>query len=366
MNQPNKLPQLPPKLNYAEFLQEITAAHRALAALDALLGVIPNPKILERSFVTKEAVLSSRIEGTVADVDEVLDYDAGAVAPTHQLQQDIAEITNYRMALALGLEMLEEQPISENFIKKLHGQLLESGRGGHKDPGNFRRVQVYIGSHGQGIENASYIPPVAPDIILLIKNLLMYIHEQPENDELVRIAVAHYQFEAIHPFLDGNGRVGRLLISLLLKDKNLLRLPYLYISQYFEQNRQGYYEGLLRVSENGDWSNWIRYFLNGVRWQAQEGTKSAQLIVDLNRALIPQMASISSEYGLETLRVMFETPIFTASILREQASIDAVQTSYSLIERMLADGIIADITPEKQRNKRYEFRQLLNIIRGGM
>lgn len=366
MKQPFELPKLPPRLEYSDFLEEITAAQRALAGLDALLGVIPNPRILERSFVTKEAVLSSRIEGTVADVDEVFDHDAGALPPSRQLQADIDEIVNYRKALALGLDLLKNQPLSENSIKRLHEELLNSGRGVNKDPGNFRKVQVYIGSHGQGIENASYIPPTANKIVPLIQNLLAYIHESPEKDELVRIAIAHYQFEAIHPFLDGNGRVGRLLISLLLQDKKLLRLPYLYISQYFEQNRQGYYEGLRRVSENGDWSNWVRYFLNGVRWQAEEGAKAAGLIAELSKDLTPRMAALSSEYGLEVLRVMFEKPIFTASILRKEASIDAVQTSYSLIEKLLAEGIIVDITPEKQRGKRYEFRQLLNIVRGGM
>lgn len=363
MKQPFILPDLPPNLDYNEFLQEITAAQRALARLDALLGVIPNPKILERSFVTKEAVLSSRIEGTAADVDEVLDHDAGATTPSKQLQADIDEIVNYRKALSLGLQLLETSPISENYIKQLHKQLLSSGRGINKDPGNFRRVQVYIGARNRGIEEASYVPPTAQEIIPLVQNLLHYIHDATEKDELVRIAVVHYQFEAIHPFLDGNGRVGRLLTSLLLQDKQLLRLPYLYLSQYFERNRQGYYDGLRAVSESADWSGWIRYFLSGIQQQAEDGAKVARRIVDLNKELTPRMVMISSEYGLKVLDVMFNQPVFTASILRNEAAIDAMQTSYSIIQRLLTEGIITDITPTRARSKRYEFKQLLYIVR---
>lgn len=366
MKQPYELPKLPPRLSYDAFLEDITAAQRALAGLDALLGVIPNPNILEQSFVTKEAVLSSRIEGTIADVEEVFDYDAGAAAPSKQLRDDITEITNYRLALSQGLKLLESTPLNENLIKQLHKTLLDSGRGVNKDPGNFRRVQVYIGSRGQGIEQASYIPPSANSVTALIGNLLQYIHEAPEKDELVRIAVAHYQFEAIHPFLDGNGRVGRLMISLLLSEKKLLRLPYLYISQYFEQNRQSYYDGLRGVSEQGDWTNWLKFFLRGVRWQAEEGIRTAQLIADLNKELTPLMASLSTEYGLTVLKVMFEQPIFTARILRKEASIDAIQTSYSLIDKLLTENIIVDITADQQRNKRYEFRKLLDIVRSSM
>jgi Fic family protein len=234
---PHILASLPPSIDYSDFLEELTTAHRALTELDTLLKQTPNPRIFERSFMTKEAVLSSRIEGTIASVDEVLCFDAGAVMATESLHDDAIEITNYRNALKRGIDLLDEKPLGENTIRELHQILLSKGRGANRSPGDFRKSQVYIGRVGQSIDDASYVPPEAQNIQSFIQNLLSYIHELDERDDLVRIAIVHYQFEAIHPFLDGNGRVGRLLISLLLHEKKLLQYPYLYLSEYFEEHR---------------------------------------------------------------------------------------------------------------------------------
>lgn len=363
MPQTHKLAILPPKLTYDEFVEELTAAHRALAQLDALLAQTPNPKIFERAFTTKEAVLSSRIEGTVATLSEVLDFDAGAELSDAILREDAVEIVNYRKALSEGIRALSKQPIGENLIKQLHKILLHTGRGANRSPGEFRKTQVYIGHPSAGIEQATYIPPEPQEIIPLIQNLLKYIHEQPERDELVRIAVTHYQFEAIHPFLDGNGRVGRLLITLLLHDKKLLTYPYLYLSEYFEANRQQYYEHLRGVSYNAEWSAWIKFFLRGIAEEASSGAQSVQAAANLHRDLQKQLVGISSEYGLSLLDALFQRPIFTVSMIREQMNLSNIQTSYTMIEKLLKAGIVRDLTPTKQRGKRYEFSELLKIVR---
>ncbi len=193
---------------------------------------------------------------------------------------------------------------------------------------------------------------------------MKYIHEQPERDELVRIAVIHYQFEAIHPFLDGNGRVGRLLITLLLQEKELLRQPYLYLSEYFEANRQEYYQGLKNVSDQAKWEEWVSFFLRGITEQALAGTILVKTVTKLHTNLQKNFVSISGEYGLQLLDALFRRPIFTVAILRKQMGMTNIQTAYTLVEKLLATGVLKDITPEKQRGKRYEFSELIRLVRG--
>lgn len=364
MTKPIDLQLLPPVINYSDFLEELTAAHRALTQLDTLLEQTPNPRIFERSFMTKEAVLSSRIEGTVASMDEVLGYDAGEEMVTTSLRDDAIEITNYRDALEQGIAMLTKKPLGENTLKELHQILLSKGRGANRSPGEFRKTQVYIGKTGQTIQDASYVPPEAQRITSLIRNLLSYIHELDERDDLVRIAIAHYQFEAIHPFLDGNGRVGRLLISLLLQEKNLLKFPYLYLSEYFEENRQDYYKGLRNVSYKNAWPEWIRFFLLGITEQATRASETVLSVAKLYKSLQAQFVNISPEYGLDLLDALFQRPVFTVSMIREQMGGTNIQTSYTLIEKLLEAGIIKDLTTDKQRGKRYQFSELLKIVHG--
>ena len=362
MTKVRQLALLPPQLVFDDFIEELTAAHRALAQLDTLLTQTPNPKIFERTFMTKEAVLSSRIEGIVATLSEILDYDAGAELPTHELCEDAREIVNYRQTLIEGIAALDSQPIAENLIKYLHGILLHSTRGANRSPGEFRNHVVYIGRAGVTIENATYVPPEPQQVIPLFQNLLHYIHNMPERDELIRIAVIHYQFEAIHPFSDGNGRMGRLLITLLLHERKLLKYPYLYLSEYFEAHRQEYYERLRDVSYDDAWSEWIRFFLSGIAEEATRGRQTAQTVADLHRDLQGKFVKLSSEYGLPLLEALFQRPIFTVPLIREQVGLTNIQTGYTLIEKLLTAGIIVDITPSRQRGKRYEFSALLNLV----
>ena len=251
-------PELPPQIEYKSLVSDIGNAHASIARLDEVLAHLQNPKLLARTFATKEAVLSSQIEGTEATIAEVFEQEAKGISREDTPRgRDITEIINYRKALERGIEVLRDRPLTENVIKELHKILLFSARGHNKGPGEFRKKLVYIAKPGLSIDNASYVPPLPDEIPGLFSNLEKYIHSNSEQDKIVQIAVSHYQFEAIHPFEDGNGRIGRLLISLMLYNKGFVSYPYIYLSEFFEEHRREYYDLLLGVSERGDWESWI-------------------------------------------------------------------------------------------------------------
>lgn len=356
-------PKLPIKLDYEPLIGHITKAHRAIAGLDALLCALPNPSLLGRTLQTKEAVLSSQIEGTQATLDEVLAHDAvGDKNESETKKQDISEIVNYRRALDLGIKSLDTLPLSENLIKKLHSTLLKSGRGENKAPGEFRKIQVYIGMPGAEISEASYIPPTADEIIPLFSNLEKYLNSDEEKDQLVQIAIAHYQFEAIHPFLDGNGRVGRLLISLFLYEKKILSHPFLYLSEFFEEHRQTYYELLRDVSEKQDWENWIKFFLNALTVQAQKAEETGKEILKLHGELKEQIVEVNSQYAPYLLDAIFVRPIFTTASLHKHVKIKNTQTFFNLIGKFVDAGILKEVDPKQKRNKIYRFEKLIKIL----
>ncbi|MDD5396772.1 MAG: Fic/DOC family N-terminal domain-containing protein [Candidatus Moranbacteria bacterium] len=356
-------PKLPVKIDYEQLIGHITKAHRAIASLDSLLSALPNPSLLGRTLQTKEAVLSSQIEGTQATLDEVLAYDAvNDKNESETKKQDISEIINYRRALDLGIKSLETLPLSENLIKKIHATLLKSGRGANKAPGEFRKVQVYIGMPGAEISEASYIPPAANEIIPLFANLEKYLNSDEEKDNLVQIAIAHYQFEAIHPFLDGNGRVGRLIISLFLYEKKLLSHPFLYLSEFFEEHRQTYYELLRNVSEQQDWENWIKFFLNALTVQAQKTEETAKSILKLHQEYREKIMELNSTYASHLLDAIFIRPIFTTASLHKHVKIKNTQTFFSLINKFVDAGILKEADSKQKRNKVYRFEKLIKIL----
>lgn len=354
-------PKLPIKINYEALIGHIAKAHRAIAGLDSLLIALPNPNLLGRILQTKEAVLSSQIEGTEATLDEVLAYEA-VDAKSETKKQDINEIVNYRKALEFGVKNLKKLPLSENLIKKLHVILLKSGRGANKAPGEFRKIQVYIGMPGADISEASYIPPSAEKIIPLFANFEKYLNSNEEKDKLAQIAIAHYQFEAIHPFLDGNGRVGRLIISLFLYEKKLLSHPFLYLSEFFEEHRQTYYELLRGVSEKNDWENWIKFFLNALTVQAQKAENTGRLILKLHQELKEKIMELNSIYAPHLLDAIFIRPIFTTASLRKHVKIKNTQTFFSLVGKFMDAGILKEADPKQKRNKVYIFEKLIKIL----
>lgn len=272
---------LPPRLEWtAPIVQALSQADRALGELSARGSTLPNPYLLVRPFMRREAVLSSRIEGTRANLTDVYTYEA--VQPSFfATGQDVQEVHNYVRALDYGIERLHELPVSLRLIRELHERLMAGVRGQEWQPGEFRRSQNWIGPPGSTLQTAVFIPPPVAEMNDALGDLEKFIHQATDLPPLVRLGLIHYQFEAIHPFLDGNGRIGRLLLVLLLADWNLLAQPLLYLSAYFEQQRQRYYDLLLGVSQRGEWVEWLTFFLNGIHSQAVDAVARVQRLQEL-------------------------------------------------------------------------------------
>ncbi len=356
--------KLPVDIKYEPLITGIAKAHASLARLDAFLSQLPNPRLLTKTFITKEAVMSSQIEGTEASLLDVLEKEAkGLFEEETRSGRDIREIINYRNAMEEGIKMIKDgKKISENLILDLHKILLRSVRGADKKPGEFRKVQVYIGKPGLGIENASYIPPVHDKVPGLVKDLVKYINSDEEKDLVVQAAFAHSQFEAIHPFIDGNGRVGRLLISLFLFDRKLINKPFLYVSEYFEANRAEYYACLKGVTADGDWYSWIAFFLRAIDEQARKVTKTARDILDIYHVERASLSRFDSIYAGDLLDAIFIMPVFSSNSIRPSSGIKNIQTLFSLIDKFEKDGIIVSLTPGAKRGKIYMFKKLIDIL----
>ncbi|MCB0110043.1 MAG: Fic family protein, partial [Caldilineaceae bacterium] len=277
---------LPPTLNFdLPLLQVLSSADRALGELAGLGRNIPNPQLLLQPFMRREAVLSSRIEGTQADVADLYAYEAGQLMlPGFRSQapeSDVREVLNYVRALEYGLERIKEFPLSLRLLREMHEHLMNGVRGDHLTPGEFRRSQNWIGGYGVGLQDAAYMPPPVDEMKDSLSDFERYLSAVDDYPPLIRLGLVHYQFEAIHPFLDGNGRIGRLLITLLLVHWDLLPLPLLYLSAYFEEHRQHYYDGLMNVSTQGNWHGWLTFFLTGVTEQAKDAIQRAKGLQDL-------------------------------------------------------------------------------------
>ncbi len=360
---PHKLKLLPPRIDYSLIIREVAEANRVLGNLNGLLVNIPNPSLLTTPLLTKEAVASSKIEGTQATIEDVFKYEAaGKHSENDAKEQDIREIINYRMAVRAAIEMLQEKPIGENFIKKLHSILLNSVRGANKDRGNFRKTPVFIGKPGATIENAIFVPPAANEIQELISNWEKYINSEEEPDILAQIAIAHYQIEAIHPFLDGNGRIGRLLIPIILYQKDILTYPLLYVSEYFENNRSDYYAFLREVDKNEDWESWIKYFLLSIKQQALDTQNKVNSMLDLYKSVKEKLSDFNSQYAIILLDIIFETPVVSFQSIKMKMNTNSYQTVYNLLDKFEDEAILKEVTGGK-RNKTYVFEDLMKIVR---
>ncbi len=357
-------PFLPPKLDYSAVFSNIIKARDIVARYDEAVKRLPNPEIIQRSFETKEAVLSSKIEGTQATFDEVLMFDAkDTKSEKNEKEKDYREIFNYRFAIKYGKNLLEKRPLTENVIKDLHEILLNSVRGQNKAPGQIRKSQVFIGPYGATINEATFIPPEPQHIPELFSNLEKYIYSKEVIDPLVQIAIAHYQFEAIHPFMDGNGRVGRLLIPLFLYEKKITAYPNIYISEFFEEHRDVYYKLLRDISEKGSWVPWVKFFLDAVYEQTKITLERVVKIEKLYKDLKERMPEINSIYANSFLDAIFIKPTFTTKSIKKIAKISNNQTLYTVIDKFVELKIIADLTLTKTRNKIYGFPDLRKVIR---
>jgi len=338
---------LPPALTWDNALAAtVSAADRALGQLAGLGHGMPNPHLLIRPFMRREAVLSSQIEGTRASLSDLFLFEV-----SDQVEKDVPdvrEVANYVQALEYGLERVKAVPLSRRLICEIHGALMRGVRGGDQTPGEMRRIQVWIGPMG-GIENATFIPsPPGPELDEAIAALEKYLHAPSDLPPVVRLALVHYQFEAIHPFQDGNGRVGRLLITLMLVLDGILPLPLLYLSAYFERNREAYYRHLLAVSQRGAWEEWITFFARGVASEAMDGVDRARRLRSLQSEYVGRVQEArASALLIKLVEELFNQPAVT--VARVAGVLDVTpRTAQQHIDRLLKAGILTEITGQKR------------------
>ncbi len=349
---------LPPELEWTPSLvRAMSHADRVLGRLAGEGRRLPNPHLLIRPFVRREAVYSSRIEGTQATLGELLAAEAGAVV--ERSPDDLREVGNYVTALEYGVERLNTLPLSVRFMCELHERLMVGVRGGHATPGEFRRTQNWIGRAGCTLADASYVPPPPGELMEHLARWEKFLHDE-SLPPLVHAALMHYQFEAIHPFLDGNGRVGRLLITLCLQQRAVLPAPLLYLSAFFEATRRDYYDGLREVTERGDWANWLHYFLNGVARQAEDALSRSERMNQLLAGWRIELSGLGSKMPLQLLDVIAANPFLTARATEKKLGV-AYNTVMRAVEQMLRRGILHQVG-EAKRDRVFCARGLLDIL----
>lgn len=349
---------LPPEIAWTPTLiGALSDADRLIGRLAGEGGRLPNPHILIRPFVRREAVLSSKIEGTQATLGELLAAEAGAVV--ERSPEDLHEVGNYVVALEHGISRLKKLPVSVRLTRELHEKLMTGVRGHHASPGRFRTVQNWIGKPGSTIATASYIPPPPGEVLPCLALWEKFLHES-KLPPLVTIALAHYQFEAIHPFVDGNGRVGRLLITLFLIEREILPTPLLYLSAFFEASRRDYYDGLRAISERGAWNNWLEYFLLGVARMSEDALWRAARINQLIAQWQRKVAGESTNNPLRLVELLGTNPFITTKGAAETLGI-AFTTAQRTIERLERAGIVKQVG-EAKRGRVYCANALLEIL----
>ena len=353
---------LPRGVDYSnELVRRLDEATGALHGLGGVGRLLPNPNLLIAPYVRLEAVLSSRIEGTQSDVADLLRYEAGDDEGMGDLRDDVQEVRNYITALDHGIERLRNGfPLSLRLLRESHERLMTGVRGSHATPGEFRRSQNWIG--GSSPSDAAFVPPPVPAMTEALDDLERFLHDR-SLPLLIHLAMAHYQFEVIHPFLDGNGRLGRLLIPLVLIERDVLPQPLLYLSVFFERNRNQYYDLLMATSRTGDLVPWIRFFLRGVTEQANDAEERAVRLVELQsavrRELLAERAPMSA---VRTAELLFSTPYISASSLAKDLDV-TFPTAQSAIDLLVARGNLVETTGRK-RNRFYFSQGIFDAVYG--
>jgi Fic family protein len=349
---------LPPELDWTpRLIGALSDADRLVGRLAGEGGRLPNPHILIRPFVQREAVLSSKIEGTQATLGELLAAEAGATVD--RSPDDLREVSNYVFALEHGISRLKKLPLCVRLTRELHEKLMTGVRGQQSAPGQFRKIQNWIGKPGSMIATASYVPPPPGEVESCLGAWEKFLHES-KLPPLVTIALAHYQFEAIHPFLDGNGRVGRLLITLFLIERQILPTPLLYLSAFFEASRRDYYEGLRGVSERGAWNDWLEYFLLGVARMSEDALNRATRINQLLAQWQKRVSGESSSNPLRVVELLGANPFMTTKGAAQRLRI-AFTTAQRAIERLERARIVRQVGDAK-RDRVYCATALLEIL----
>lgn len=358
---PKNLPPIPP-LEMDDLYPLLDKASTAIGRLDGMSMVLPDPSLFLYMYIRKEAVLSSQIEGTQSSLSDLLLFETEE-APGAPID-DVTEVSCYVSAMNYGLERLKDFPMSLRLIREIHAQLMDNARGGNKMPGEFRTSQNWIGGSRPG--NARFVPPPPEHLMDCLGAFEIFLHDENiKLPALVKAALAHVQFETIHPFLDGNGRLGRLLITFILCMEGVLKEPLLYLSLYFKANRQEYYDHLQSVRETGDWESWVKFFLTGVIETATQATETAQAIITLfnrDRTLI-EGSGKSTAGVLSVHQFLQRHPITNTTKIKEgcKVSLPTVLRSLTTLETL---GIVREITG-KDRNKIFAYQEYLTILNEG-
>ena len=361
--EPEPLP--PQNLDLLALLPLIGKANRAIATLEGLFYGIPNPNVLLSPITTQEAVLSSKIEGTQADFEDVLKFEAGAPPLESSRKEDIQEIINYRKALGLSKALLKDRPFCLNSLIKLHEVLMDSVRGHNKGRGSFRTIQNWIGKPGTPIEDAVFIPPSPLRLQKHLNRWEAYWHAEAP-DSLVQLALIHAQFEILHPFIDGNGRIGRMIIPLFLYEKHILSRPCFYLSAFFEARRDDYITLLRALGQPGSWTHWTAFFLEGVATQAEANTNKARAIQDLYERLKQQFLDLThSQFAVPLLDFMFERPIFRASDISKLEQMPSAPMVSHLLATLKQNQLLHTVQEGAgRRSQILALSELINLCEG--
>jgi len=355
---PKKLPPEPPISYDSEMIELLSRADRMLGRLDGVTETLPDPELFVAMYVQKEAVLSSQIEGTQASLIDVFDSEL-----SKEKREDIGDIVNYVGAMNYGLERLKEFPLSLRLIKEIHQVLLSSGRGSKRNPGEFRTSQNWIGPSGCSLNEATFVPPSVPDMKDAIGELELFLHSDDTMPPLVKIALIHAQFETIHPFLDGNGRMGRLLITFWLCQQKILSQPLLYLSYYFKKNRIDYYDRLMIVRNTGDWEQWIKFFLKGISETSEEAISTAKEILMLKKICEDIIVKSNNNYR-QFLDLLFRNPVIDKQEAAKKLNVSQ-PTANRIVDQFCDLGILVDQKPDSKRYKKYAFTKYLAILSRG-
>jgi Fic family protein len=358
---PASLPPEPPIEIAGRLGKLLSDADRALGRLDGSIQTIPDPDLFVYMYVRREAVLSSQIEGTQSSIQDVLAAEANIYAPDRP--RDVAEVVNYVRAMNQGLDRLQTLPVSVRLIREIHAELVQGVRGSHLTPREFRRSQNWIGAAGVGIADASFVPPPPSVVPEALADLERFLHAQDDMPLLIKIGIAHAQFETIHPFLDGNGRVGRLLITFLLCERNVLSRPILYLSIYFKRHRQEYYNRLQAVRDRGDWEGWIEFFLQGVEDvsnQAVETARAIQRLREEHRTLITEKLGRVAANGHRVLETLYTRPYISVAEVRDLIGTSAPPAN-QLVNRLVDLGILKEVTGQK-RHRRFSYDAYIQLF----
>jgi len=362
---PTPLPPEPPVLLEGELQALLSQADRALGRLDGSVTTLPNPDLFVMMYIRKEAVLSSQIEGTQSSLQNLLEAEAKIFSK--DIPRDVDEVINYVKAMHYGIKRLNEIPVSIRLFREIHAILLENVRGHHATPGELRRSQNWIGPAGCTISEAIFVPPPPEVVPEALSQLEKFLHQKDNLPILVKIGLAHAQFETIHPFLDGNGRLGRLLITFLLTERGILQKPVLYLSHYFKRHRQKYYDLLQNVRDSGDWESWLSFFLKGIIEVSNEAGKTAKMILLLrekHRQAITERLGRAAGSGHKVLERLFERPILSVKEIQEITG-TTYAAANTLVKRFVELGILTETTGYS-RNRRFFYRSYIDLFRDDM